>query len=132
MRAMRMQTENAFQLKNRSSHHYTQLEDPISPGRIPPLDQSYLGPVDVEFNPYTEAYGTEGNLRYSDTINAGRPSPPVEVGYGGGAWSHQEIAAEEKERLRRHEEAKENGKFEVTDEHSVMPERPEIESRPLS
>jgi len=53
-----------------------------------PLHPSYLGPSDSEFDPY------------SDPV---RPAPSIEGGYGGGSWTHQDIASEEKARLQKQE-----------------------------
>ncbi|KAF4621410.1 hypothetical protein D9613_000733 [Agrocybe pediades] len=109
MRAMRMHTEDAFQLKSRGA--YTQLQEPTTPGRIPPLDSAYLGPSDVEFDPYTEVYAPEDRPSYPDTMNnKDMPAPPIEAGYGGGSWTHHEIATEEKARLQRQEAVSESNK----------------------
>lgn len=52
-----------------------------------------------------------------------RPSPPLEVGYGGGTWTHEEISEEEKARLKRREQ-------EMESEAEVLPPLDEAERRP--
>jgi len=65
---------------------------------------------DEEYDPYREASvdrpvpPIQVPRRFKTFIDPGRPSPPIEVGYGGGTWTHEEISEEEKARLRRLEE----------------------------
>lgn len=65
---------------------------------------------DQEYDPYREASvdrpvpPVQVPRRFKTFIDPGRPSPPIEVGYGGGMWTHEEISEEEKARLKRLEE----------------------------
>jgi len=73
-----------------------------------------LGPVGsynddngTEYDPYQEAsiqppvVPVQAPRRFKTFVDNGRPSPPIEVGYGGGTWTHEEITEEEKARLKR-------------------------------
>ncbi|KAF8973207.1 hypothetical protein BDZ97DRAFT_1990447 [Flammula alnicola] len=110
-RASRLDTERAFQLKPRNQHHYSRLPDPTSQSMLPPLDPSYLGPSGVEFNPYDETATAfpprSSRVVFEDIVDG--PPPPIEVGYGGGSWTHGGIADEEKERLKRREKLEAEG-----------------------
>lgn len=105
-RASRLDTERAFQLKPWNQHCYSQLHDPASQNMLP------LDPGDSEFNPYEEIkpltlphpQNPHNELDDSDNNDSTGPPPPIEDGYGGGSWTHDGIAGEEKERLRRREE----------------------------
>ncbi|KAJ3511741.1 hypothetical protein NLJ89_g3921 [Agrocybe chaxingu] len=99
--AMQRDTENAFELKRSlNGHNYARLHNTASPNMVPPPDPYRLGPSDAEYNPYEEVSTIERN----DTFRHGeRPPPPIEVGYGGGSWTHSGIVDEEKERLKRNE-----------------------------
>ncbi|KAF8664370.1 hypothetical protein AX16_000742 [Volvariella volvacea WC 439] len=55
-----------------------------------------------EFNPYQDA---PSHSSESTTYSHGDIPPPIEVGYGGGSWTHQDITNEEKARLKRLEES---------------------------
>ncbi|TEB38201.1 hypothetical protein FA13DRAFT_1761465 [Coprinellus micaceus] len=69
-----------------------------------------LSQADEVFDPYrdTEAQ-TPGHSRFTtdrtlvDEHDVDKPPIPIEAGYGGGAWTHSEITAEEKSRLERSE-----------------------------
>ncbi|KAF9475777.1 hypothetical protein BDN70DRAFT_783814, partial [Pholiota conissans] len=102
-RASRVDTERAFQLKPRSQHYYSQLHDP---GSQYTLEPAYLGPSDFEFNPYEETRLPNPTLsiKHGELVNdmdITGPPPPIEIGYGGGSWTHDAIADEEKERMKR-------------------------------
>lgn len=87
----RLETESAFQLKPTTGHYYTKLRD-----RLPPLEPHYLGHPDAEFNPY------EGTLPvHHSIVDDGTDGLP---GYGGGSWTHEEIADDEKTKLKNHNE----------------------------
>jgi len=83
-RAMRQDTESAFGLKVSSRGQYERLP---SPALLPPLDP-YLRPSVSDYNPYVEDE---------------RLAPPVDTGYGGGSWTHDSIASEEKAKMKEHE-----------------------------
>ncbi len=107
-RASKTDTERAFQLKPRHQHYYSQLHDPASQNMLP------LDPLasDPEFNPYEETkpstlpnpQTSHSKLDVNDSGDLSGPPPPIEIGYGGGSWTHDAIAGEEKERLKRREE----------------------------
>lgn len=107
-RASKLDTERAFQLKPRHQHDYSQLHDPASQNMLP-LDPLALDP---EFNPYEETkpstlpnpQTSHSELDGSGSNDSSGLPPPIEDGYGGGSWTHDAIAGEEKERLRRREE----------------------------
>ncbi|KAH6910375.1 hypothetical protein BKA70DRAFT_1147394 [Coprinopsis sp. MPI-PUGE-AT-0042] len=93
----RENVDSAFRLQKRS-HAYT------------PVSRSDLerGSQDQEFNPYVEAHGLGHSRNASDlarqrsvAIDPNAPAVPVEVGYGGGSWTHSDISEEEKTRLQR-------------------------------
>jgi len=64
----------------------------------------------TEYDPYREASvdrpvpPVQAVRRFKTFMDPERPSPPIEVGYGGGTWTHEEISEEEKARLQRLEE----------------------------
>ncbi|KAF8664371.1 hypothetical protein AX16_000742 [Volvariella volvacea WC 439] len=74
--------------------------------RLDSQNQSLLhsrDPSDAsEFNPYQDA---PSHSSESTTYSHGDIPPPIEVGYGGGSWTHQDITNEEKARLKRLEES---------------------------
>lgn len=89
--------DSAFKLQKRS-HTYTPV----------PRSDLERGPQDEEFNPYVEVDGPGHSRNPSDlarqrsiAIDPTLPAVPVEVGYGGGSWTHSDISEEEKTRLRR-------------------------------
>ncbi|KAH9485423.1 hypothetical protein JR316_0002331 [Psilocybe cubensis] len=92
-RAMRMDTESAFQLKNRGTtgHLYTRLPDPAPEHELPPLQTYRLESSDVEFNPYIE---TSIPSNYQQGI---APSL-AEAEYG--SWNRGQITQEAKESAR--------------------------------
>ncbi|KDR75832.1 hypothetical protein GALMADRAFT_248557 [Galerina marginata CBS 339.88] len=95
--AMRMDTENAFQLKVRNGHQYSKLDESTNqhfPGYLPPLDSYHLESSDVEFDPYTETVLPSTN----GALGGDRHALPIAVGYGGGSWTHDDIVTEEKGR----------------------------------
>jgi hypothetical protein len=59
------------------------------------------------YDPYQEVSSRQSDVRaptprrFETFKDNGRPSPPLEVGYGGGTWTHEEISEEEKARLKR-------------------------------
>ncbi len=65
---------------------------------------------DQEYDPYREASvdrpvpPVQVPRRFKTFLDPERPSPPIEVGYGGGTWTHEEISEEEKTRLKRQED----------------------------
>ncbi|PPQ67271.1 hypothetical protein CVT25_005855 [Psilocybe cyanescens] len=101
-RTLKMDTESAFQLKyrNKADHQYARLDDPAPHHELPPLQTYYLEPSDVEFNPYTES-GIPSNYQSSHGAEVNDIMPPVEVGYGGDSWTHEQITFQEKEKLKR-------------------------------
>jgi hypothetical protein len=67
------------------------------------LGSTFSRYVTQAYNPYEEV--SRSNLG-ADMSSAYHPDPsfPVEAGYGGGLWTHQEISQEEKARLKELEE----------------------------
>lgn len=67
----------------------------------------------TEYDPYREARIPPPTLpvqtprRFKTFMDQGRPATPVEVGYGGGTWTHSEISDEEKARMQRIEREQE-------------------------
>jgi hypothetical protein len=51
-----------------------------------------------KYIPYIEIARSKYEVAPSSTYNE-TPALPVEAGYGGGLWTHEEISAEEKDRL---------------------------------
>lgn len=61
-----------------------------------------------EFDPYRDAHTPSRTVVNSqddddDDNELMRPPPPIEVGYGGGSWTHREITDEEKSHMERAE-----------------------------
>jgi hypothetical protein len=89
--------DSAFSLQKRS-HAYT----PVSRNDLE------RGPQDEEYNPYREAEDPGHSRTPSDlarqrsvAVDPTLRAVPVEVGYGGGSWTHSDISEEEKARLQR-------------------------------
>lgn len=59
------------------------------------LQNAYENTIQPDFNPYQDAPRASHVFEATDTTLA----PSIEVGYGGGTWSHEDISREEKERL---------------------------------
>ncbi|RDB24985.1 hypothetical protein Hypma_007857 [Hypsizygus marmoreus] len=98
-RESRLDNEEAFSLVSKGKGRYSSLPGGHSRGLS---DQSmalqtYSGP---EYDPYDELRGTHEDVRQSFVYD-GVPSLPIDVGYGGGSWTHSEITQEEKARLQR-------------------------------
>ena len=55
------------------------------------------------YDPYLETTQTRHEAGLSFTYH-GTPALPVEAGYGGGLWTHEDISAEEKARLNARDE----------------------------
>jgi hypothetical protein len=55
------------------------------------------------YDPYLEITQTRHEAGPSSTYH-GTPALPVEAGYGGGLWTHEDISAEEKARLKTRDE----------------------------
>ncbi|KAF5321103.1 hypothetical protein D9619_001743 [Psilocybe cf. subviscida] len=124
-RAFRSDTDQAFQLKARDGHQYTKLPDPESHATLPILDPSYLGPSSVEFDPYADERPTHEPTRapYYDNTTYDAAPPPIDEGYGGGTWTHDGIAQEEKAKLKLRD-LEEEARSIRTDEHHVGNDSP--------
>lgn len=124
-RAFRSDTDQAFQLKARDGHQYTKLPDPESHATLPILDPSYLGPSSVEFDPYAEERPTHEPTQapYYDNTTYDAAPPPIDEGYGGGTWTHDGIAQEEKAKLKLRD-LEEEARSIRTDEHQVGNDSP--------
>lgn len=91
----RLDSEEAFRLvPNRG--RYAAIPSPA-------LDTVYPRNSMGDFNPYDEASGPSNLPGPSNAYDSG-PPPPIEAGYGGGSWTHQEISEEEKARMKRLDE----------------------------
>jgi hypothetical protein len=81
-----------------SSHELTPMGSPMYD------DHSY-----TEYDPYKEASlpppipPVQSPQRFRTFMDQGRPAAPLEDGYGGGTWTHEEISEEEKARLQKQE-----------------------------
>jgi hypothetical protein len=93
----RLDTESAFQLKPTNGHYYTKLRD-----LFPPLEPYYAGHSATEFNPYEETLPAHHSI--VDHGMDGQLPPSIEAGYGGGLWTLEEIADDEKTKLRKRDE----------------------------
>lgn len=104
-RQMRKGVEEAFRLEAAKAR-YSSL---ASTDEVPLVRSTGIYD-DEEYDPYREASvdrpvpPVQVPRRFKTFIDPGRPSPPIEVGYGGGTWTHEEISEEEKARLKRLEE----------------------------
>lgn len=94
-RKSRLDSEEAFRLvpNTKGKARYSALP---SPGLDAIYERNSMG----EFNPYDEVAGPSHSPGPSYTYDNG-PPPPIEVGYGGGSWTHQDISEEEKARMKR-------------------------------
>lgn len=94
-RNSRLDNEEAFRLvpNTKNKARYSALP---SPG----LDAIYHRNSMAEFNPYDEVAGPSHSPGPSDAYDS-NPPPPIEAGYGGGLWTHQDISEEEKARMKR-------------------------------
>ncbi|KAJ2931484.1 hypothetical protein H1R20_g5627, partial [Candolleomyces eurysporus] len=99
LRESKRATDSAFSLRplNRSFYDDSRATSSVY---LP------LGQRDEEFDPYAEVprsapsqhsrFATDRTLVNDDDL---RPPPPIEVGYGGGSWTHRDISEEEKSRI---------------------------------
>jgi hypothetical protein len=78
-----------------SSLHVSQIAG--SPGFTIPRHSAEV------YNPYVEINQTKREAGPSSTYHE-TPALPIETGYGGGLWTHQDISAEEKSRLKERDE----------------------------
>lgn len=104
-RASRLYNEEAFRLVPKGKARYSALPDERdrgfqSPGLYPadPIDPRYAAAA--EFDPYEEVAAPSRSPGPSYAYDS-PPAPPIEMGYGGGTWTHAEISEEEKERMKR-------------------------------
>ncbi|KAF8893817.1 hypothetical protein BD779DRAFT_1435349 [Infundibulicybe gibba] len=81
-----------------------------------------LGSINREYNPYEEIRDAAGPSAVD------RPPPPMEIGYGGGSWTHGEITEEEKARLKREDGYMEPEPESDEDEDEMERRRQEIKS----
>lgn len=107
-RQTRRGIEDAFKLEAARAR-YTAL---ASSHELTPLDSPMYhdhNDIDTEYNPYREASvplptpPVQSPRRFQTFMDQGVPATPIEIGYGGGTWTHEEISEEEKARLRRQE-----------------------------
>ncbi|KAF7782605.1 hypothetical protein Agabi119p4_1981 [Agaricus bisporus var. burnettii] len=105
-RQTRRGLEEAFRLEAARYSTLSNSQDPEPAGW-------YDGYEGTAYDPYREVPTRQPDARsptprrFETFKDNGRPSPPVEVGYGGGTWTHEEISEEEKARLRRQERERE-------------------------
>ncbi|TFK44764.1 hypothetical protein BDQ12DRAFT_673536 [Crucibulum laeve] len=98
VRVSRM-TDDAFKLLPTKGSGYSQLREiPIQP-EIHVSPSNSEGGIYEEYDPYREINRAPSTSRQTHEYHG--PAPPLEVGYGGGTWTHDEISAEEKSRLQR-------------------------------
>lgn len=108
MRQTRRGLEEAFKLEAARIRYSTLA----SSHELTPLGTAgvYNDHDGTEYDPYREASipppvaPVQTPRRFQTFVDSDRPSPPVEAGYGGGTWTHEEISEEEKARLMRQEE----------------------------
>lgn len=98
-RASRMHNEEAFALGSKGRGRYSALPGGEDRG-IAPL--AFPVNSEQEFDPYDGIRGPIQEVQRSSAYD-GLPSRPDEIGYGGGFWTHFEISAEEKGRLKQRE-----------------------------
>ncbi|KAF8161150.1 hypothetical protein B0H34DRAFT_368361 [Crassisporium funariophilum] len=119
-RASRLDTEEAFQLKKNTGYQYSRLLDPPTQHILPPIDRDHLGPSGTEYNPYEETMPPSVSRGYpaEHLGDDYQPMPPTEAGYGGGSWTHDVIASEEKAKLKQQDQmdVDESSYFGLTDE----------------
>lgn len=96
-------TDSAFSLRpiNRSFYGHSREASSV----YLPLNQR-----DEEFDPYADVRTSTPSHHLRDTTDRTLvneedlgPPPPIEVGYGGGSWTHRDISDEEKSRIERSE-----------------------------
>ncbi|TFK75378.1 hypothetical protein BDN72DRAFT_874593 [Pluteus cervinus] len=95
------------------------------------LHSAYPSAAYEEFDPYADL---ARQIHTAEPIDAS-VGPPVEVGYGGGSWSMQDISAEEKARLREEERELELQAAHLDHESgqpdaSKSPSRPSVDNLP--
>ena len=126
---LREQRENdrAFSMTPLETYPPTTPTPIYAAHRTQPSSSSYAPLMthdDTEFDPYTDTIRPAGGHDRDQTlvdseagfkptahehhrsltvVSVGGPPPPIEVGYGGGQWTHQDISEEEKARLGRRE-----------------------------
>jgi hypothetical protein len=108
---MREGIEEAFKV-HAAKARYSAL---ASSHEMAPLKSPTYGDHEgIEYDPYREAAipppvpPAQTPRRFKTFVDEGRPAAPVEVGYGGGTWTHEEISEEEKTRMQRREQEREN------------------------
>ncbi|KAF9465082.1 hypothetical protein BDZ94DRAFT_1255258 [Collybia nuda] len=94
-RKSRLDSEEAFRLVPNKTGKVGYFAIP-SPGLYPSYPQNSTR----EFDPYTEVANPNYITGPSNVYDI-NPPPPVEVGYGGGLWTHEDISEEEKSRVKR-------------------------------
>ncbi|KAJ3575084.1 hypothetical protein NP233_g1337 [Leucocoprinus birnbaumii] len=103
-RQTRQGIEDAFRLEAARARYSTLA----SSHELEPLGSPlYTEHSATEYDPYREARvpppmpPVQTPRRFKTFMDQGRPATPVEVGYGGGTWTHDEITEEEKQRMQR-------------------------------
>ncbi|KAF9012388.1 hypothetical protein BDQ17DRAFT_1343794 [Cyathus striatus] len=112
-RSARMEINSAFAVSSgKNGKYHTHQETPSE--SYEPLMMEPLGRYDhdtEEFDPYREvelSVPTSNPVAgHSHEYDGVPPLIPIEIGYGGGTWTHSEISTEEKERLKRKEQEQE-------------------------
>ncbi|KXN85389.1 hypothetical protein AN958_11489 [Leucoagaricus sp. SymC.cos] len=106
-RQTRQGIEDAFRLEAARARYSTLA----SSHELTPLGSPMYNDYDgTEYDPYREASvpppvpPAQTPRRFKTFVDQGRPAAPVEMGYGGGTWTHEEISEEEKERLKKQEQ----------------------------
>lgn len=132
-RQTRKGIEEAFRLEAARARYSTLASShelaPLGPTGI------YDDNIETEYDPYREASipppaaPVRAPRRFQTFVDGGRPSPPIEVGYGGGTWTHEEITEEEKARLKRAErELGTDSRMSPIDETEAARRRSEIKA----
>jgi len=125
-RSSRMTTEEAFRLVSKGKDVlYSAIPGSQPVSARGPTFSHYTA---KDYDPYEEIRGPAHGDGPSNFYREEVPAPPVEVGYGGGLWTHEEISSEEKARLKRMDNLNGVGPTTAPDDEEAERRRREIKS----